>query len=220
MSEANFELTPDRLELLTDGVFAIVMTLLVLEIHLPTLAHEAVASQLIPALQALVPKFTAYVISFILLGIYWIGHHNLFHFIKRVDRVFLWMNTVFLMLVALIPFTAGLLGEYGDQQIAIILYGLHLIVMGILLSAGWEYATRHHHLVDPRLKPEFIQVVRKVILFGPACYIVAILASFFHSNVSMLIYAFVPLYYILPNHVDRHLPRRQEHKHDEKDAHR
>lgn len=214
-----FEMKPDRLATFTDGIFAIAMTILVLELRVPEIPEGMVSTQLVPALVHIWPNLVAYFLSFILLGIYWVGHHNLFHFIKRVDRNFLWMNILFLMLVVLIPFTAGLLGRYGRTEIAIVAYGVNLIAIGVVLALGWEYATRHHHLVDPHIQPEFVYTVRKLILVGPVLYILAILLSFVNPSLSVWIYALVPLYYIFPNRVDRFLPGRVEHEHDEKDAH-
>ena len=103
-------LETDRLETLADGVFAIAMTILVFEITVPDLATGEL-DQLGSKLLALWPKLLAYVISFIVLGIFWIGHHNQFAFIRRANRTFLWLNIVFLMLIAFIPFSAALLGR-------------------------------------------------------------------------------------------------------------
>lgn len=214
-TESEFEMKPDRLATFTDGIFAIAMTILVLELRVPEIPADMVASHLIPTLFEIWPNFVAYFLSFILLGIYWVGHHNLFHFIKRVDRHFLWINILFLMLVVLIPFSAALLGRYGHEEVAIIAYGINLIAIGFVLAFGWEYATRHHHLVAPHLKPEFVYTVRKLILFGPVLYVVAILLSFVNQAVSLWIYALVPLYYIFPNRIDQFLPGRHEHKHEE-----
>jgi uncharacterized membrane protein len=196
------ELSPERILMLTDGIFAIAMTILVLELHVPELAEHLSDADLHTALFALLPKFLSYVVSFAILGIYWVGHHNVFHFIKRVDRRFLWLNILFLLLIALIPFSAALLGNYGNSQISVIVYGTHLILLGIVLFVSWRYAARKKNLTNGTLSEEFIQTVERYILKGPAAYAIAIGVSFFSIPASILIYTLLPVYYILQTRLD------------------
>jgi uncharacterized membrane protein len=88
----------NRIEALSDGIFAIAMTLLILELHIPNLRHNAPNVQVVPALVKLLPAFGTYVVSFISLGVFWVGHHNMYHAIRRADRVLLWLNIIFLCL--------------------------------------------------------------------------------------------------------------------------
>jgi uncharacterized membrane protein len=146
-------LTKTRIEALADGIFAIAMTLMVFDIKLPAgttplgLRHE---------LTRLWPRFLAYAISFIMLGVYWVGHHNQYHYIRRTDRAFLWINIFFLMGISLVPFSTGLLGQYSGERTALILYGLNLIMAGGLLYGHWSYATRHYRLVERQIPPEVV----------------------------------------------------------------
>jgi len=110
-------LTPNRLEFLTDGVFAIVMTLLVLEISIPEIAHPSLQVELPRRLLELWPKLYSYLLSFFVLGTLWTLHHRSFHSIKRSDNVLLWLNIFFLMFVALMPFTTSIVGNYGIGQL-------------------------------------------------------------------------------------------------------
>src|SRR5215472_5717262 len=100
------------------------------------------------------PKLFSYVISFAVVGIYWVGHHNLFHFIIRADRTLLWLNNLFLLCVGFIPFPAALLGAYGTRRVAIIVYGMSLVFTGVTLVLIWLYATRNRRLVDHELGPQ------------------------------------------------------------------
>lgn len=197
-------LATDRLETLADGVFAIAMTLLVFAISVPDLAPSAVA-QLPAKLLELWPKLLAYVISFIVLGIFWIGHHNQFAFIRRANRTFLWLNILFLMLIAFVPFSAALLGRYPSQRIAVIIYGGNLIVVGLALYLVWWYATSGRRLVDPDLDDQRIGIATRRILMGPAAYLVGIGLALVSVPVAIGIYALVPLLYILPARIDRYL---------------
>src|SRR6187549_1393686 len=99
----------DRLETLTDGVFAIVMTLLVFDLRPPNPAYVSDEAAMMREIAQLLPSFASYLISFIILGVYWVGHHSQFQYIRRGDQMLLWLNIVFLMCVALVPFSAGLM---------------------------------------------------------------------------------------------------------------
>jgi uncharacterized membrane protein len=183
-----------RIEALADGVFAIVMTLLVFDLRLPEVPLEELPAALI----ALWPKFLGYAVSFLLLGIYWIGHRNQFNFIRRADQNFHWLNIFFFGVVCLVPFSTGLLSRYPDAVLAIAIYGLNLISIGVALFFIWTYATYRGHLVDGDLPPAVVRLGKQRSLLAPACYIVAILAGFINPRISLVIYALVPLIYIFP----------------------
>ena len=140
-----------RIETLTDGVFAIVMTILVFNFHTPL--KELVAKfGLLHELAALVPNLVGYVITFVILGVLWVGHHNQFFYIRRADRVLLWINIFFMMVVAMLPFSAELLSEYGQDRVSIVIYNINLILAEVFLFLHWWYATRDHHLLGQRLE--------------------------------------------------------------------
>ncbi len=181
-------MSTQRLETLADGVFAIVMTLLVFELRVP----EAGAT-LPEALLALAPSFLSYVVSFVLLGVYWVGHHSQFQHIRRADRTLLWLNILFLLCVALVPFSAGMLGRHGEEQIAVILYGVHLIAVSLAHYAMWQYATDGHRLVEADLEPGVVGMGTRLSLTPPILYLAAIGLSFLHTALSVAIYVLVPL---------------------------
>jgi uncharacterized membrane protein len=198
-------LPTNRLEALVDGVFAVVMTLLVLDITVPSPTQPHAAAHLLDNLLALKPTVLSYALSFVIAGIYWVGHHNQFAYIRRTDRPLLWINILFLMCVAFIPFSAALLGAYPGQRIAVIIYGANLIVVGLVLYLHWWYATRNHRLVDGELDSHVVRLATTRILMAPVIYVVAIGLSFVNTAVSIGIYVLVPVLYILPGHIDRHL---------------
>jgi uncharacterized membrane protein len=137
------EINKSCIEMLTDGIFAIVMTLLVLEIAVPQVTHsEAVAGELSKRLLELWPVIMSYAMSFILLGFFWIYHHGLFHYIKRVNRAFAWITVFYLMFVAFIPFSTALLGEYYDQQIPVVIYGINIATAAFWTYVQWWYAEK------------------------------------------------------------------------------
>lgn len=120
---------PARVLALSDGVFAIIITLLVLEVHVPELTQGQSLNQ---ALAELRPSLTAFVISFVLAGIQWVGHRDLFALIRRTDRGLVWLNILFLLPLCLLPFGAGLLGRYDQEPVALRIYGLLLVVIAVM----------------------------------------------------------------------------------------
>jgi len=197
-TEPDFVLHTHRIEALADGVFAIVMTLLILEIKVPDLPHATGSAGLTAAVLALWPKFLSYVISFVTLGVYWVAHHLHFHTIKRADRVLAWINILFLLAIGLVPFSTALLGEYYRVPVAVAAYGANMMAVGLILQLHWWYATRGRRLVDPDLEEGFVRSVSHVILLGPAVYLVAMLLGWISTTLALVLYLSVNLIYILP----------------------
>ena len=206
--EATAGLTSSRIGALSDGVFAIVFTLMVFQIRLPDLPASRPPGELARHLRALWPEFLSYVLSFIIAGVFWVGHHNIFHYVRRTDRLFLWLNLAFLMFIAFIPLSTALLGRYSHEQVAVVVYGVHLIIIGVLLYFVWSYATHRHRLVDPQIDPNFVRMVKVRVLLSPAACAVAIGASFVNVRWSILLYLLVLAFYIVPGRIDRLWSRR------------
>lgn len=185
-----------RLETLADGVFAIVMTLLVFELRVPDLPG-ALNAELVDWLGKLMPSLLAFIISFLVLGVYWVGHHSQFQYIRRSNQTLLWLNIVFLMTVSLVPFSAGMLGRYGEQQIAIFVYGGNLILVALAHFSMWRYATGGRRLVDSDLDPAVVALGARLSLIPPVFYALAIILSFISTTFSILIYAFMLVPYVL-----------------------
>jgi uncharacterized membrane protein len=199
-------LSTARVETLNDGVFAIVMTLLVFGILVPA-QEEVDALGLGGALWTLLPNLLSYVISFIILGVFWVGHHNQFFYIRRTDRTLLWINILFMMFVALVPFSAGLLSRYGNDRLSIIIYDVNLILVGLVLCWHWLYGTRDNHLTGTEVEPHVRQLVVRRILTPPTLYLLAIIISFINLPASIIVNVLVPIVYVLPTRVDQFFRR-------------
>src|SRR5947209_639044 len=145
--------TLERLIFLSDGVFAIAITLLVLEINVPEIPRSLQNAQLPGKLFDLSGPIATYVLSFIIVSVYWMTHQRIFHYIKRSDNVLIWLNVFFLMCVAFLPVPTKVLGLYGDLQAAVIFYVASLTVAGLFILLLWWYATSNHLLVDKHLEP-------------------------------------------------------------------
>lgn len=206
ISRMQSSITTARIETLADGVFAIVMTLLVFDIRVPV--QEAVDQfGLLGALLTLTPNLLSYVISFVILGVLWVGHHNQFFYIRRADRQLLWINIVFLMCVALLPFSAALVARYGGDRVALIVYDINLILAGLVLFWHWMYGTRDSHLTNQTIDPDVRRRVNRRILIPPTLYGLAILIAFISTEASFVIDILVPILYAFPTRID-HLFRR------------
>lgn len=195
-----------RLEAFSDGVFVIAITILILELSVPelpkTLPKELIAQELGRKLLELWPgKLVAYILSFVMIGTYWVTHHMAFHHIRRSDRTLLWLNITFLLCVSFIPFPTALLGHYFEQRIAVIIYSATLGFTSLVAQALWMYAARGHRLVDKDISPEVVAEVSRKNLTGSLFYTLAIAMSFLSLPLSIGIVLLVPILFIFPNRV-------------------
>jgi uncharacterized membrane protein len=184
---------PARIEALADGIFAIVMTILVLELHVPAGEH------LTEALIQLWPKFLAFVISFIIISIYWTSHHIQFTKIKSSDFNHLWLNIIFMLTVSLIPFSTALLGEHPYMQPAQIFYGLNLIIAGLIMYKAWTYSIKDNKLIEPgTVSDELKYNAQQKMLLPVSMYTLAIITSFTNTHWSLIFFILGPLIYFIP----------------------
>ncbi len=193
-----------RITTLADGVFAIVMTLLVLGIEVPELSADKLQASLMWQVLHLWPRIATYVVSFLTLGIYWMGHHAQFHFIDRVNRTLLWIDILFFMAVCLVPYTTKLVGHYSHEPFALELYGFNFLLISFLLYVHWRYAATHDLLQsdvgDEHRAPPGI----RQILVGPAIYALAMGVAYVSPEWSLLVFFSVPLLHLLPGPVHLH----------------
>lgn len=199
------DLTNNRIEAFSDGIFAIAMTLLVLQISVPEIPQALVAIELPRKLLSLWPgKLLSYAVSFVLIGIYWVTHHITFHHIKRSDPVLLWLNILFLMCVSFIPFPTSLIGQYAHQQLTVIIYSSTLGVTGLVSQLLWWYATSDHRLVDSDINPRVVSLITRRNLTPVFIYLLSIGVSFFSVDLSTALLFVVPVLYILPSPINRY----------------
>jgi uncharacterized membrane protein len=185
---------PARVLALSDGVFAIIITLLVLEVHVPELTQGHTLNE---ALAELRPSLTAFVISFILAGMYWVAHRDLFALIRRTDRGLVWLNILYLLPLCLLPFGAGLIGRYEDEVVALRIYGLLLVLIALMRVVIWLYAINRPHLLWQRLDHRQRRAGLALTLSPGLVYLVAFLVARTAPGLSLAIYAAMPLLYFL-----------------------
>lgn len=184
-----------RVEALVDGIFAIAMTLLAFDLKVSSIIESIANFNIMSVISNIWPHFLIYAISFIILGFYWIEHLTQYDYIIATNKYFLWINIVFLMFIAYIPFSTGILIRYLGEQFSFILYGVNIISIGILSYFHWWYVN-FHHLVSKNTTPIIVSTIKKSILIAPIMAIVSIFISFFSLWFSLVVYIFVPIYYL------------------------
>jgi uncharacterized membrane protein len=185
------DISSRRLETLVDGVFAIALTLLVLEIKVPRVATNENLTQ---ALIELTPKVFAYFLSFVILGLLWFGHQTVSHYVKRLDRTYIFLNLSFLLSISVIPFSAALLGEYLRFHIAATIYGINLFVTGLIQYFQWEYMSRKNRLIDSDLDRRIVRELQKAFLTVPLIYGLAIGVSTVSITAGLILYGVVTVF--------------------------
>ena len=194
-------LTLHRIEALTDGVFAIVMTLLVLDISIPLIAHSSLQVELPRRLIELWPKFYSYVLSFIVLGMFWSNHHFAFHHIKRSNNGLVWINIFFLMFVALIPFTTSLIGDYRMEQLPFVIYVINVLLILIMRLILWTYATGKYRLVDSDINPRLVKGRKLSMIVTSLILILAIGISFINVAAAFSVLALMLVYGVVAQYI-------------------
>lgn len=195
-----------RIATLADSVFAIVMTLMVLGIDMPQVSHDALQDRLVGEVLRVWPRMGAFIVSFLVLGIYWVGHHTQFHFMRGVNRPVLWINIVFFMFVSMVPFSTQLVGHYGTEGIALWVYAANLILISLVLYAHWRYVS-WAGLLREGTDPGLVRAAGRRILIGPSIYVAAIGVSFFSARLALLVILLAPILHILPGPIHLHWTR-------------
>jgi uncharacterized membrane protein len=197
-------LSTNRVEALADGIFAVAMTILVLDLHVPDLAHDAPDLLVENQLVALLPRALAYVSGFIVLGTMWVGHHIHMHFIRRMDRILIWINLLFLLSVTFIPFVVALIGAFGPRKFPCLLYGADLMIAATSLIAQWRYAAGgQRRLARADLSQADYSALLGRVVLGLCGYGLGTALAFVWPAASLCCYAAIALLYLIPGRIDR-----------------
>lgn len=191
-------LNKNRLEALSDGIFAFAMTLLVLNIEFPeniatSPTHETVSQ----ILWGTFPSVAHFVIAFVVIAGFWITHHKCYDRLKSVDGRLIWLNTFTLLLVALLPFSTDFADTFVSAPISAMVFETNILLTGILMLLQLEYAAGHPHLMQKDVTPGQIGNARRRIIVMPAISLVAILIALMGYTWSTALYLITPLAYRL-----------------------
>lgn len=183
--------TVGRLETLTDGVFAIVMTLLVLNLSVTSLS----TMELSQSIQTMGTLMFQFIFTFLVLAVYWMIHHRMFHYIVRIDVYVIWLNLMFLMTIALVPFSNSLLNNLDHfGQIALLIYAIDLVISLIFLYIIWWHATRQCSLVKADTSPDVIIRIRQSLSGFIVIFFMVIATSYINMILSQLLLTFLFFY--------------------------
>jgi len=180
----------DRLLMISDGVFAIVLTLLILELHVPSLADQSSSLELWLALVTMKNKIFGFVLSFVFITNLWFSHNVLFKVFIRVDNTIIWLNNIYLLLVCFVPFPTALIGEYPDNPIAMMLFGLDWILIPIIIYWIGGYALRKKFVAEFVDKKRYMEVRKLVRYLIPFSVIPFVIAGF-QPRIAFYIYLFI-----------------------------
>ena len=188
-----------RVEAFSDGVFAIAITLLILEIGVP---HVEANQSLTHELLRLWPSYLSYVISFLVIGIMWSNHHSIFREIQRTDQTLLALNLLLLLLIAFVPFPTALLAEYlhrGEHLTeAAVVFGATFTAIALAFNALWWYASTKHGIMHADVTPAAIRSRTRRYWAGPIVYGATIPLAFLNPWISIAIFAALALFFLIP----------------------
>lgn len=206
MSEVDSHTHTGRIEAFSDGVFAIAITLLIIEIGVPRVDREG---SLGDELLDLWPSYAAYVLSFVTIGIYWVNHHSFLRLFHATTHFFLMLNVWFLMAIAFLPFPTAVLGEYmkdGEhRQAAVSLYSAGLLFPAVGWGLVWFYG-QYRGLLDDSLHPNYIRFANWQYTFSVFVYAVAFAISFVSAWAALGLCAAITAVYIFPPRRPQYLP--------------
>ncbi len=185
-----------RIEALSDGVFAIAMTILVFNLKDP-LEHKTQSdAELLLSLKNMLPAFLSFFLSFMTLGIFWTGQSTQFHYIKSYDRNLNWITLFFLMAVSVLPFTTDVLSHHINNKVSILLYWLNILLLGVLIYIHWFYAQKHQHIGEHSEEMKHVvHAIKKRVIVAQALYAFGALLCFINTYISITFIIAVQLNY-------------------------
>lgn len=198
----------DRLLAISDGVFAFAITLLVLDLFVPVLSSGATSADLYQALSKEYVSFISYLLSFFIAGVWWNAHNRNLSFLRNADSTLRWLNLLFLLWIALLPFFTKILDQYAGLQLAVVLYAFDQAGASSFMTLSWWYSSRNHRLVDRSLEDKTIRFITLRNAVPPISFIISMGLSFFGALVAFVSWwAMVPALILL-----RHYERKTDSK--------
>jgi uncharacterized membrane protein len=188
-----------RIEAFSDGVIAIAVTLLILDIKVPRDLPEG--ASLLAALLAQWPSYFAFATSFATIGIMWLNHHRVFNQIKRVDQMLLVLNGMLLLCITFVPFPTSLIAEYlgePEQRTAALVYSGTFVVTAIVYNLLWRYASQNNRLLDHRSDPAEVAGISRQYAFGPLLYLAAFALAFWSATASLALNLLLAVFFAIP----------------------
>ncbi|HVT00680.1 MAG TPA: TMEM175 family protein [Patescibacteria group bacterium] len=180
----------NRITNFSDGVFAFAATLLVLKIDLPAVVGD-INVALPGALVSLWPQYLANIISFLIIGFYWLNHHAIFGLIRKFDSRIVWLNIIFLISLSFLPFPVDLFGDHNTIPVVVAFYSASLAIVGLLLASIWLYACEKKELIDEKLSARHIRYYSLTFLVPPVVFALAVPLAFIHPLIAQFSWVLV-----------------------------
>lgn len=195
----------NRLEALADGIFAVALTLLVLDIKLPDNIASASNDDLWTRLAALERHFAIYVISFVVIAMYWVSHHIQFHFVRYTDRRLIWINLIYLLLVSFVPFSTDLVGDHPALILPCWIYGLTLLALSGVSYTHVDYLARHPFLATSHLSPAIEGLLKRRIVIFTVVPVLSMLVALYSTRLSLYCYVLLLAAHFFSTAIDEHV---------------
>ena len=200
----------ERITSFSDAVMAIAITLLVIEMIIPSVNPDLLISEL----SNLIPEFFSHIVSFFIIGSYWIAHYGIFKYITKYDNNLLWLNLLFLFFVSFIPFPSALLGEYTSVQLIIIIYSSNIALLGFSLWLLWFYASRNFRLISKDVNPRIIKNVKNYNMIGPLGFLISIPFTFISIFAAVIIWWITPIIGVIYRRISQKKEKKINSKND------
>ncbi len=194
-------MSKDRVEAFSDGVFAIILTLLILELHVPNVADHSSLGQYAAAMAPLIPKVVSFALTFVMICIHWVSHHYFFRHLQRVTIGLVWLNNLFLLWLCFLPFPTAMLGDHPTDQFPILLYGVDSLLCALTFYAFRSYAGRTKLFKEDEIAKA--QGPRRSVP-AIALYALSIVLAFANAYLSLACFFIVPLLYFVPTMIQNH----------------
>ena len=192
-SDDVFWMTTNRIETLVDGIFAIAMTLLILSLAVPEISSPLSNAVINNVLSSLYPKFFVFVLSFILLAVFWSLHHRAFHYIKKANNIFLWLNIIWLLFIVMVPFSQTFIGKYGGFTTSELIYTLNLMGIAIFMTLIWYYAVKKQLISKNISKKRLSKMSRDFLVFVFVAFLAVIMAFILPEWATLTYMLIIPL---------------------------
>jgi len=183
----------NRLETLTDGLFAIAMTILVVTIQIP-IGPIHTADLFVQTTSEIIPKFAVYFLSFLLLAVFWVDHH-MFYLVKKINFTLLWINIFWLMFIALLPLSTSIIAQFPQHQLAQLIFDFNLLFIGLFFYLIWRYSVANE-LISKKVEP-YYPYIKKSLLIMPIVISGAIITSFISPRWSMVVLFLIPVLFVV-----------------------
>lgn len=201
MKHKQLSIPLSRIEAFSDGVIAIIITLMIFQIKLPVIDKSATSEMIMGQIYSMLQPFVAYVLSFVMIGVLWVNHHQFIRQLKHADRHLLWYNLHLLFWMCILPIPTNFLGQDYQQPDIIMLYGFVMFMCALAFLLMREYVNRHEHLFIDGLSAELRKNARKKLMTSAALYFISIFAGFVSVYISLFIFVLIPAAYFLPANI-------------------